>query len=84
MPEHTKAGLIYGSGFDNSFTLFDWALEHGEGAGHTYVSQRGAWYSLHEPGQDDVTFQGGFVGFGKLLDERPELYQKLATRYLGE
>ena len=84
MPPHTKAGLIYGSGFDNSFTLFDWALEHGEGDGHKWVVQRGAWYSLVEPGQEPVTFQHGFVGFGALMNERPELYQKLVARYLGE
>jgi recombination protein RecA len=83
MPPPTKAGLIYGSGFDNSFTLFDWALEHGDGDGHKWVTQRGAWYSLVEPGQEPVTFQHGFVGFGALMNERPELYQKLVAGYLG-
>jgi recombination protein RecA len=83
MPPHTKAGLIYGSGFDNSYTLFDWALENGEEAGHKWVTQRGAWYSLVEPGEEPVTFQHGFVGFGALMNERPELYQKLVARYLG-
>lgn len=76
------AGILHGSGFDNSFSLFEWGMENGDGDDHKYVSRRGAWCHFHEPGQEPVTFQRGFVGFGELLSERPDLYQTLATRYL--
>ena len=77
------AGLIHGRGFDNSFSLFEWARTHGAAAGHTYVAQRGAWYTLSMVPDDPepTTFQRGFAGFGELLQTRSEVYAELVKRY---
>lgn len=78
------AGLSHGRGFDNAFTLLDWAMEHGGVEGHCYVTQRGAWYTFSRGPEDadPITFQRGFVGFGQLLHDHPDIYEKLATEYL--
>ena len=78
------AGLVHGRGFDNSFSLFDWAREHGAEGDHRYVAQRGAWYTFSTGPQDPdpVTFQRGFAGFGELLHGRSDLYEMLWARYL--
>jgi len=85
IPMPVIAGIVHGSGFDNSFTLFDWAREHGAEGDHRYVVQRGAWYTFSNDAADPdpVTFQRGFVGFGELLSEHPKLYAQLVTRYLS-
>lgn len=85
--ESIDLGLLYGTGFDNAWTLYEWAKTHGA-AGHPkhkWVEQRGAWCYLIMPDTGQAAqWQGTFLGFGALLREQPDLYSMLATQYMQE
>ncbi len=81
-PAHT--GLVYGAGFDNSYTLFEWGKTHGVGGEHKWIAQRGSWSYLMMPDGEYKAFQSGFRGFGEHLRENPALYEQMAAQYLSE
>lgn len=80
-----ELGLLYGSGFDNAWTLFEWGKTCGVGEKHRWIEQRGSWCYLTMPDTGEVQqWQGTFLGFSALLREQPLLYQMLATLFLQE
>lgn len=77
-------GLVWGAGYDNSVTLYEWGKSVGVSSDHTWVRVRGSWSYLMMPDGTYEAFQGGFRGFGALLAEKPALYEQLANQYLTE
>ena len=80
----TQAALLYGMGFDNSYTLFEWGKKHGIAVGHVWIIERGAWCWLMLPDGSHKAFQGGFLALGELFKERPDVYEQFAASYLRE
>lgn len=82
-----ELGFVEGAGFDNAYSLYEWGRKHGVGPSypeHRYVAERGRYKYLSVPGQsEEVAFEDGFVGLGRLLSERPELYQVLAAAFMA-
>lgn len=80
-----ELGLIFGSGFDNAWTLFEWGKVNGVGEKHRWIEQRGSWCYLTMPDTGEVQqWQGTYLGFSALLREQPKLYELLATLFLQE
>jgi recombination protein RecA len=80
----TELGLIYGAGFHNAYTLFEWGKTHGVSEEHKWITQRGAWSYLMLPDDTHKAFQGTFMGFGDMLVENPAVYEKMAEQYMAE
>jgi recombination protein RecA len=78
-----EAGLIWGAGFDNSYSLFNWGLTHGVSESHRWVARSGSWYYLMLPDGTSEGFQHGFAGFGAVLQQRPDIYAEMAEQYLS-
>jgi recombination protein RecA len=78
-----EAGLIWGSGIDNSYTLFEWGKKHGVNASHRWVTRHGSWFFLMRPDGTHENFQHGFAGFGAALQEHPDIYKQMAEQYLN-
>lgn len=76
-----ETGLIWGAGFDNSYTLFEWGKENGVGGDHKWITRSGSWFFLNPPGSDPIGFQGQWLGLGNLFVERPEVYQAIVAAY---
>lgn len=81
-----ETALIYGAGFDNAFTLFEWGKKAGApGADkHRWIVQNGAWSYLMLPEGGYDAFNHTFVGFAELLKSKPDIYARLADQYLSE
>ena len=80
-----KCGLIYGAGFDNAYTLFDWGINHGVAEGHEWIRRGGGgWSYLMLPDGEHIAFKKQFVGLGEVFAQHPEWYQKMAAQYLQE
>lgn len=77
-------GLVYGAGFDNSHTLFEWGKTHGVGGEHTWIKTRGSWSYLMLPDGEYKAFQTGFRGFGEHLRDNAALYERMAAQYMEE
>jgi recombination protein RecA len=79
-----EAGLIWGSGLDNSYSLFTWGLTAGVNDAHKWIVRHGSWYYLMRPDGTHEGFQRGFAGLGAIFQEHPDLYQQMAEQYLSE
>jgi recombination protein RecA len=77
-----EAGLIWGSGFDNAYTLFTWGLTAGVNEAHRWIVRHGSWYYLMRPDGTHEGFQRGFAGLGAILQEHPAIYAQMAEQYL--
>lgn len=87
-PEPVDIGLIYGAGFDNAWTLFEWCKKSGpEGTKQgkrRWIETRGAWHFFTHPETGEVqNFQRGFLGFGEILAADPDIYRSLATFFMN-
>lgn len=78
-----KTAVLYGAGFHNSYSLFDWGKTHGVDDTHRWVVQSGAHCWLYPPGQEPLHFQRTWFGLGELLTEHPDIYQQMASQYLA-
>lgn len=78
-----ELGLVWGSGIDNSYSLFEWGRSR-KPPSHLWVTQSGNWYYLMLPDGTHEAFQQGFVGFGQVLTKRPEIYEAMAKEFLSE
>lgn len=85
--EPIELGFVNGGGFDNAYTLYEWARGHGVGPNypdHRYVIERGSYRYLSIPGQpEEVPIKGGFLGLGQLLAEKPDVYRVLASAFMA-
>jgi recombination protein RecA len=79
-----ELGLLFGDGFHNAYTLFEWGKTRGVAEGHRWVTQRGGWSYLMLPDGTHQAFQKTFMGFGELLAEQPAVYAKMADQYMAE
>ena len=83
----SELGLIWGAGIHNAYTLFEWSKTTGTGEGdgsHRWVLQKGAWCYLMLPDGGNISFQGTFMGFAKVLEDNPEIYARLCAQYQSE
>jgi recombination protein RecA len=65
-----------GVGVDNVWTIFDEFKKTG------HIAQSGSWHSLVDPESGEaIKWQGGWMGLGAVLAERPGLYAQLAHVY---
>ena len=78
-----EAGLIYGAGVDNSYSLFEWGLIAQQENGQPWIMRSGQWYWLYPPGYEPISFQRKFLGLGEVLTANPEVYKMMATSYLS-
>ena len=78
----TELGLLFGDGFHNAYTLFEWGKTHGASDQHRWVTQRGNWSYLMLPDGTHQAFQKTFMGFGEVLAEHPAVYEKMADQYM--
>ncbi len=78
-----ETGLIWGSGFDNSYTLFEWGQKHGVRDDHKWIVRHGNWFYLMLPDGTHEGFQRKFAGLGEKLQERPDIYAQMADQYLA-
>lgn len=79
-----ETGLIWGSGFDNSYVLHEWGQKHGASAGHTWITRHGNWYYLMLPDGTHQGYQRKFAGLGQVFQERPDIYAQMAEQYLSD
>lgn len=79
-----EVALIYGAGFDNSWTLYEWGKTHGVDEKHRWILEAGTWSHLMLPDGSHESFQRRFVGLGEVLSRRPDAYQLLAEAFLRE
>lgn len=77
-----KTALIFGGGFDNSYSLFDWGKSHGVSPEHRWVVQSGAHCWLYPPDEAPIHFQRTYFGLGQLLTEHPKIYRAMAKQFL--
>ena len=83
--EPTQVGLLYGAGFHNSYTLFEWGKTHGrpDMPDHKWITQAGNWYRAQLPDGTAEPFQRQYLGLGELFQAKPALYEAMATDYLS-
>ncbi len=81
-----ESALIYGAGFDNSFTLYEWGKKAGAtGADdHRWIVESGKWTYVMLPEGGYEACEQRFVGLADLFRSKPDLYARLATQYLAE
>lgn len=83
-PEPIDLGLIFGAGFTNGWTLFEWCKHNGPSKKQKWVETRGAYHYFTDPLTGEVTtFQRGFHGFEECLASNPGSYEALATFYMN-
>lgn len=80
--EPIEAALIYGSGIDNSYSLFEWARKANNPDGIPWIQQKVAHFWLYPPGEDPIHFQRQFIGLGEIFRDRPDLYEMMARQFL--
>lgn len=79
-----EVALIYGAGFDNAWSLYEWGKSHGLGEKHRWIVESGTWSYVMLPDGSHEAFQRRFIGLGEVLSRRPEVYRMLASAYLAE
>lgn len=79
-----KTGLIFGAGFDNSYSLHAWGKKAMNPNGHPWVQVDGSHSWLHPPGEEGIYYQRGFLGLGHLLTENPKVYRAMAKQFLRD
>lgn len=79
-----ELGLIYGAGFDNAYTLFEWGKGAGNETHPKWIVQSGPHYWVYPPGEEPIWFQSKYIGLGQLFAERPDVYSLMARQYLAE
>lgn len=79
-----EVALLYGAGFDNSWTLYEWGKLHGLDDKHRWIVPAGSWDHLMLADGTHESFQRRFLGLGEVLARRPDVYQMLAEAYLRE
>jgi len=77
-----ELGLLFGDGFHNAYTLFEWGKAHGVSAEHRWITQRGNWSYLMLPDGTHEAFQKTYMGFGEVLTKHPAVYVKMADQYM--
>lgn len=79
-----EIGLLYGAGFHNAYSLFEWGKVNGRPniPGHKWIQQAGSWYHLTLPDGTSESFQRQYLGLGELFQEKPALYEAMANDYL--
>ncbi|MDQ3170698.1 MAG: DNA recombination/repair protein RecA [Acidobacteriota bacterium] len=81
--EPTGLGLIYGAGFHNAYSLFDWGKTAERYPGIPWVKQAGSVYYLSTgPAGEVESFSQQYIGLGELFRAQPEIYQTMAHAYL--
>ena len=80
----TEVGLIYGGGFDNAWTLYEWGKGHGLDDKHRWIVMSGQWSYVMLPDGSHEAFMRGFIGLGEVFKKRPDVYQMMAEAYLRE
>lgn len=78
--------LVHNAGFDNSWSLFQWGLKNGIGGDypdHRWIEKRGRYSYFVPPGGETITLERSFLGLGQLFSEHPELYQQMASAFMG-
>ena len=71
-----ELALLYGAGFDNAWTLYDWARERKQ------ITMNGSWSVFQREGMaDPIRFQRSFLEFGQLLASNPDLYRTIVEEY---
>lgn len=78
------AGLIYGAGFDNAWTLYTWGKGAGLSTDHKWIVETPQWQYLMLPDGSHVPFQQKFIGLGKVLAEKPEVYAMMAEHFMRD
>lgn len=78
------AGLIYGAGFDNAWTLYTWGKGVGLSADHKWIVETPQWQYLMLPDGSHVPFQQKFLGLGKVFAEKPEVYAMMAEHFMRD
>jgi len=79
-----EVALIYGAGFDNSWTLHEWGKQHGLDAKHRWIVESGSWSYVMLPDGSHEAFQRRFMGLGEVLGRRPDVCAMLAGAYLAD
>jgi recombination protein RecA len=82
--EPVEIGLLYGAGFHNAYSLFEWGKTNGRPGipGHKWIQQNGSWYHLTLPDGTAESFQRQYLGLGELFQQKPALYEAIANDYL--
>lgn len=80
----TIAGLIYGAGFDNAYTLYEWGKGAGLSKEHKWIVESPQWQYVMLPDGSHIAFQQKFVGLGKVLAERPDVYAMMADHFMRD
>lgn len=78
------AGLVYGCGVYNAWTLYEWGKANTAPSGKPWIVQRGAWSTLQLPDGTEEKFQNAFVGLGEILQAQPAAYTALIAHYFAE
>jgi len=79
-----ELGLLFGDGFHNAYTLFEWGKTHGVSDEHRWITQRGNWSYLMMPDGTHQAFSQSYVGFGNVLTEHAAIYEAMADQYMAE
>lgn len=82
--EPIETALIYGSGFDNSYSLFEWAKKSVNPDGVPWIQQNVAHYWLYPPGEEPIHFQRQFIGLAEILNERPDIYRMMVEQFMKQ
>lgn len=78
------AGLVYGCGVYNAWTLHEWGKTSTAPNGKPWIVQRGAWSTLQLPDGTEEKFQHSYVGLGEVLQAQPAVYASLIAHYFAE
>jgi len=79
-----QAGLIYGAGFDNAYTLYSWGKTAGLSSDHKWIVETPQWQYLMLPDGTHIAFQQRFIGLGKAFAERPDAYAMMADHFMRD
>lgn len=79
-----EIGLVFGGGFDNAYTLYEWGKKGLNADGIPWIVQSNAHHWIYPPGgETPIHFNQKFAGLGNLLRERPDIYTALAHDFLN-
>jgi protein RecA len=77
-------GLIYGAGFHNAYTLYEWGLTAPNSEGNYWVNNVGKLSWLYPPGAEPISWEKRWLGFGQVLVANPDLYGAMVAQYMAE